>query len=726
MKRAMMTGAAIAALSAGVAWAQPVAQPWMNPKLSPDRRADLLVDQMTEPEQLSLVVTEIAQLMRIRPAGVPTSAGYLPGIERLGIPPLFESDASLGIANATRKNDDATALPSGPAIAATFDPDLAFAAGAMIGLEARQKGFNVLLAGGVNLVRDPRGGRGFEYLGEDPLLAGVIDGAAVRGVQSQGVISTVKHFALNDQETSRMALDVRIDPAAARESDLLAFEIAIEEGKPGSVMCAYQKVAGAYACENDTLLNGVLKKDWAWPGFVMSDWGAVHSVLAANAGLDQESGKPLDKTMWFEAPLKSAVTRNEVLPGRLRDMAQRVLRSMFAEGLFDRPLTPGGLDTAVDAKVAQRVAEGGIVLLKNDGSLLPLTAGKIAVIGGHADVGVISGGGSSQVIPLGSLRLPAPKGAPPWGQGMIFHPSSPLKAIAARNAQSMFVDGADPAAAAALAKNADVAIVFATQWSTEGADVEMSLPIGQDALISAVAAANPHTVVVLETGGPVLMPWLDKVGAVIEAWYPGSGGGEAIARVLYGEVGPSGRLPETFPAGEAELPRPQLPGAKPTGSGLLTGPDAAPITVSYDEGSDVGYRWFAHTGAKPLFPFGYGLTYTGFRYDNLKVAGGDTVRVSFTLTNTGGRAGTETAQAYLMAEPGRSQERLVGWTRVTLKPGQSRRVRIAAPARLLASWSEADHAWLVAGGAYRVAVGPNAGEAPLTGEASVRAARLNP
>jgi beta-glucosidase len=728
MAKAFLAGAATAALMAGWAQAAPPAHPWMNPKLSPDRRAELLVDQMSLEEQLSLVTTDVPLFMKNRPPEVPFSAGYMRPIPRLGVPALYESDASLGVANAGRKNDDATALPSGPAIAATFDPDLAFAGGAMIGKEARQKGFNVLLAGGVNLVRDPRGGRGFEYLGEDPLLAGTMDGAAVRGVQSQGVISTIKHYALNDQETARMALDVRIDPAAARESDLLAFEIAVEEGKPGSVMCAYQKVAGSYACENDALLNAVLKKDWAWPGFVMSDWGAVHSVVAANAGLDQESGKQIDqmasKNIWFEGPLNSAVSRNEVLPSRVRDMARRILRSMFAEGLFDRPLAPGGLDTAADAKVAEQVAESGAVLLKNDGDLLPLAGRKIVVIGGRADVGVLSGGGSSQVIPLGSTHDKFPKGAPPWGQGIIWHPSSPLKAIQARRADTAFVDGADPAAAAALAKQADVAVVFATQWSTEGADVEMSLPGGQDALIAAVAAANPHTVVVLETGGPVKMPWLANVGAVLEAWYPGSGGGEAIARLLLGEAAPSGRLPETFPASEAQLPRPELPGAKPTGSGLLAGPDNAPITVTYDEGSDVGYRWFRRAGSKPLFPFGWGLTYTQFRYGGLKVAGGDTVKLSFTLTNSGSRPGTETAQAYVMSEPGRPQQRLIGWRRVTLKPGESRAVSITAPARLLASWS--GDGWRVAGGDYGVAVGPDAADAALTGQASVKAATLKP
>jgi len=734
MKQTLMTAAAIAAFVAGTASADPPARPWMSPGLTPDRRADLLLDQMTLDEELSLVAGDVPELMKARPPGVQTSAGYIAGVPRLGVPPLFESDASLGVANAGRKSDDAVALPSGLAIAATWSPDLAHAGGAMIAREAREKGFNVLLAGGANLVRDPRGGRGFEYLGEDPLLAGVMDGAAVRGVQSEGVISTVKHFALNDQETGRMALDARIGEAAFRESDLLAFEIAIEQGQPGSVMCAYNRVGGVYACENPDLLNGVLKRDWSWPGWVMSDWGAVHSVGAANAGLDQESGKQIDKItggghIWFDAPLAAAVASGEVSKTRVRDMAHRLLRAMFAEGLFDRPLTPGGLDTAADAAVAEQVAEDGLVLLKNDGALLPLAAhaGRIAVIGGHADAGVLSGGGSSQVIPLGAVRLPAPKGAPFWTGGVIYHPSAPLEAIRARaGGEVSYSDGRDPAAAAALARSANVAIVFVGQWATEGADVSLSLPDGQDALIAAVAAANPRTIVVLETGGPVLTPWLGQVPAVIEAWYPGSRGGEAIARLLFGETDPSGRLPVTFPAGEAQLPRPVVPGAQPTGSGLLTGSDSKPMTVDYTEGSDVGYRWFARAGETPRFPFGYGLTYTRFRYGGLKVAGGAGLQVSFEVTNMGVRAGVETAQAYLTAEPSRRQERLIGWARVALKPGESRRVTLTAPPRLLADWNEADHGWRIAPGLYRVAVGPDAATPSLTGAAEVRAARLKP
>ncbi|MDB5477000.1 MAG: glycosyl hydrolase, partial [Phenylobacterium sp.] len=538
------------------------AQPWMNPKLSPDRRADLVIGQMSLDEQIGLLHGVFPRLMAKPPAGAIQAAGYVPGLPRLGIPALTETDASLGIANAGRKDDDATPLPSGVALAATWDAKTAFASGAMIGKQARQKGFNVLLAGGVNLLRDPRNGRNFEYLGEDPLLAGTLAGASIDGIQSNHIVSTIKHFAINDQETGRMVLSAEIDEAAFRESDLLAFEIAIETGHPGSVMCAYNRVGGTYACENPFLLTDVLRTDWRYSGWVMSDWGAVHGVGAAKAGLDQQSGQQLDKKVFFDAPLKAAVQSGEVPAGRVREMTHRLLRSMFAAGLFEHPIQAGGLDTAADSLVAGHAAEQGIVLLKNERGLLPLAAGarRILVVGGHADVGVISGGGSSQVIPPGSVRFPPPKGAPLWGEGQMYHPSAPLAAIKARapGGEVTFNDGADPAAAAALARNADVVVVFATQWSSEGMDVSMTLPGEQDALIAAVAAANPRTVVVLETGGPVLMPWRDRAGAILEAWYPGARGGEAIAKVLFGQVFPLGRLTMTFPASEGQRARPTL------------------------------------------------------------------------------------------------------------------------------------------------------------------------
>jgi beta-glucosidase len=727
----------LAAAVAVAACAAPAGRAWMNRGLTADARAELILRRMSLDEQIALLTGDVPQMMKNRPPGVTTSAGYVAGVPRLGIPALAETDASLGVANAGRSHDDAVALPSGLAIAATWNPQLAFQGGAMIGKEARRKGFNVLLGGGVNLVREPRNGRNFEYLGEDPLLAGEMDGAAVRGVESQGVISTIKHFALNDQEVGRMVLDAHIDEASFRESDLLAFEIAIEAGQPGSVMCAYNRVGGPFACEDDALLNGVLKRDWGYRGWVMSDWGAVHSTASANAGLDQESGKELDTLVSghtsFDAPLSAAVARGEVSPARVRDMARRILRGMFSAGLFDRPpAAPGGLDTASDTAVARRVAEQAIVLLVNRGGLLPLAAKarRIAVIGGHADAGVFSGGGSSQVTPLGSTRLPAPKGAPFWIGGMFLHPSSPLAAIRARagDAQVVYSDRQDPPAAAALARGADVAIVFADQWATEGADVSLTLPGGQDRLIAAVAAANPRTIVVLETGGPVLMPWLDKVGAVLEAWYPGSGGGEAIAEVLFGQVDPSGRLPVSFPASEAELPRPQLPGARAAGDGgMLVEASAKPFRVDYTEGSDVGYRWYGETGAKPLFPFGYGLSYSHFRYGGLKVSGGaGALTVSFEVANTGERPGTETAQAYLLAEPSRRQQRLIGWSRVTLAPGERRQVVITAPPRLLANWSVGEHRWRIETGSYRLAVGPDAATPTLTATARLSGSTLAP
>ncbi|HLZ77393.1 beta-glucosidase [Phenylobacterium sp.] len=723
---------AAALLLAAPAVAQAAGQPWMNRKLSPDARADLVLAKLSLDQQIALLHGSMPVFMGAKkPANVQISAGWLPGVPELNIPDLTESDASLGVASAGRKDDDATPLPSGLALAATWDPKTAYASGAMIGKEARQKGFNTLLAGGVNLLRDPRNGRNFEYLGEDPLLAGTLDGASIAGIQSNHIVSTIKHFALNDQETGRMVLDGQIDEAAFRESDLLAFEIAIEAGHPGSVMCAYNRVGGTYACENPFLLTDVLRKDWNYPGWVMSDWGAVHGVAAAKAGLDQESGQQLDKQVFFDAPLKAAVASGEVSKARIHEMAHRYLRSLFAAGAVDHPVVAGGLDTAADGLVAGRAEEQAIVLLKNDTNLLPLmkTAKKIAVIGGHADIGVISGGGSSQVIPPGSITYPKPKGAPQWGGGQVYTPDAPLKAIAARagGAQVAFNDGADPASAAALAKASDVVVVFATQWSTEGMDIAMKLDGDQDRLIAAVAAANPRTVVVLETAGPVAMPWRDRTAAILEAWFPGARGADAIAKVLFGEVDPQGRLPVSFPASEAQLARPVLPGSDQDAVETLTpGAGPKPFDVRYTEGSNVGYRGYAKSGEKPLYPFGYGLSYTVFRYSGLKVTGGKTLTASFTVANVSNVAGTDTPQVYLTAGPKRTQQRLIGWSKVALKPGEARVVTVTAPARMLANWDAGAHGWKVDGGAYKVTVGPDAATVALKGSATVAAAKLKP
>jgi beta-glucosidase len=689
----------------------------------PDARAEALLDQMTLDEQIGLLSGHMPSVLKPRPEGVQRSAGWVPGLKRLGIPDLFETDASLGVSAAGRRDDLATALPSGLALASSWSPELAEEAGAMIGGEARAKGFNCLLAGGVNLTREPRNGRNFEYLGEDPLLAGVLCGASIKGIQSQHIVSTIKHFALNSQETGRMVMSARLEEAAFRESDLLAFQIAIEAGDPGSVMCAYNRVDGTYASENAWLLTDVLRGDWGYKGWVMSDWGAVHSAArAANAGLDQQSGREFDVQPFFVGPLKDAVVAGEVTTARIREMAHRYLRSMLACGVFEHPVSNGTPDLAAGAVVTRKAAEAGIVLLKNDG-VLPLEGVRsIAVIGGKADIGVMSGGGSSQVVPQGSTRFDPPPGAPRWTAGVIYQPDPPLEAIRARaaNVQVTFGDGSDPARAAKMAAESDVAIVFAVEWATEAMDTTLVLPDGQDALIAAVAAANRQTVVVLETGNPVFMPWLGDVSAVVEAWYPGSEGGKAIAAVLFGDVNPSGRLPITFPASTEQLAHEALPGRDlPI---VNDRGDTPPFDVDYVEGADVGYRWYARTGARPLFPFGFGLSYTAFGYANLAVDG---TSVSFDVTNTGSRTGVEVAQLYLTGAPGRTGQRLLGWARVALAAGETRRATVAANPRLLADWSLEARAFVIAGGEYEVAVGPDAATRALEGAMTLLSGRAD-
>jgi len=721
-------GAAAAALLCWACAAAYAEQPWLDARRSPDERAALAVAAMTLDEKIGLLHGPMA-LPYSRPNGEPVpvpaaaipAAGYVPGVRRLGIPALFETDASVGVTNPNgiRPGDVATALPASLALSATFDPALSYRAGALVGGEAHAKGFNVLLGGGMNLTRDPRNGRNFEYLGEDPLLASRMAGAAVRGTQDQHVISTLKHFALNANETNRHTLDARIDRQALRESDLLAFELAIESGSPGSVMCSYNKVNGDYACGNGWLLNRVLKKDWRYAGWVMADWGATHGVADAAHGLDQESGDQLDDAVWFGAPLKAAVQAGSIRRARIDDMAHRILRSMFAVGLVEHPPVKTAIDYPAHAALALEIAQAGIVLLKNESELLPLKphAPRIAVIGGNADSGVLSGGGSSQVTPSNGTPARIPIGGN--GDGALvrtawFDPSSPVKEIQAASPQSevLYDAGAIPAAAAALAARSDVAIVFVTRHECEGFDSpDLTLPFGQDGLIEAVANANPHTVVVLETGNPVTMPWLDHVAAVLAAWYPGQEGGRAIADVLFGAVNPAGRLPITFPRHDSDLARPALPN--------LGRADGAAVSIDYTEGADVGYRRFARLGIAPLFAFGFGLSYTHFEYDNLTVTGGRTLSVSFDVRNTGARAGADVPQVYLTAAAGTPVFRLIGFERVMLEAGAVRRVTLEADPRLLAFYDERRGKWDAKRGIYRVGVGRSADDVSLRGEAGV-------
>ena len=723
-------------LNPAMAQSDAKAHPWMNPKLSPDERATMVVKQMTLDEKITLLHgTGMEGLSPMSPLAAQSNgcAGYVVGIPRLRIPGIQMCDAAYGVRMSAANGRYSTALPSDVAGAASWDLDAAYEYGALIGRELRAQGYNMSLGGGVNLTREPRNGRTFEYMGEDPVLAGKMVGSAIKGLQAQHVLGDIKHYALNDQESGRNAVNVNIDKRSARESDLLAFEIGIQESDVAAVMCSYNRVHGEYACENKYLLNDVLKKDWNFKGFVLTDWGGAHGVAKASAaGLDHEE----PGWIFYGEELKKAVQSGKEPQAELDDHVGRILRSMFATGVIDYPPEKSVVDVIGGLEIAQRIAEQGTVLLKNEGSLLPLDAGKlhsIAVIGPHADVGMISGGGSAQVDPpVGNAILPPGKGQTRWLEPVWF-PTSPLKAIRSKApvANVQFDSGADPAKAATLAKSADVAIVFAYQWESEGMDLDnLSLPEHQDDLIAKVAAANPHTVVVLETGGPVTMPWVGQAGAILEAWYAGSHGADAVANLLFGEANPSAKLPLTFPRNEADLPHPTV--VQPPHESLPdeTKPEVwkqiaaglAPFQVTYDEGVKVGYKWYDAENKPVLFPFGFGLSYTTYSYSNLKVAPGKNPRVTFTVTNSGSRAGAEVAEVYasLPAAAAEPPKRLVGWSKVKLNPGESKEVAVDVDAKYLSIFNVEKNGWQLLPGEYTFLVGGSSQELPLKDTVSLK------
>lgn len=681
-----------------------------------DQRADSLLSQMTLDEKVQLVHGGVLPPNTPTPRG---GAGWVPGIPRLGIPDLYLADGSVGVGNGAGQ---ATALPSSIASAAAWDLNLAYKYGQVIGAEMRALGMNVNLGGNVNLGREPRNGRTFETKGEDPILAGKINAAHVRAIQDQHIIGGIKHFALNDQETGRTLADVRVDERAARETDLLAFEIALKESNVQSVMCSYNLLSGTYACENPHLLNEVLKGDWGFKGFVMSDWWATHSTAAAAlAGLDQEQPNAT-----FFGSLKQAVQSGQVPQPRLDDMVRRILHAMYEVGLFDHPEAMGPIDTAADQAVAREVEEQGAVLLKNAANQLPLNAAavkSIAVIGSHADIGVLSGGGSAQVIPTGGPALNEGVPCPPCWAPVIWDPSSPLKAIQAKapNAMVRFDAGTNLLTATALAGSSDVAIVFVSQWASEDKDLPSlnftdlihKTPIDQDALVAAVAAANPRTIVVLENGGAQVMPWLNSVGAVLEAWYPGQRGGEAIANILFGSVNPSGKLPMTFPGSVNDLPHPTI--ASPPNSSTI-------FPLNYSEGLNVGYKWFDANNLTPLFPFGFGLSYTTFSFSGLAMpntASSPSFDVIIDVTNTGFVAGAEVMQVYLALPPalGEPPRRLVAWKKVFLQPGERQHLILtidgADSSHPLSYWDTSSHGWQIAPGEHSVYIGTSSSPSGL-------------
>jgi beta-glucosidase len=723
------------ALLAQAPAASPAAgKPWMNPSLDPDTRADLMIHEMTLDEKIQLVHGIGWGVLRggaVVPPGDNGGAGMVVGIPRLGLPDINLADSAVGARGAARDSRYATLLPSVIGMAASWDDKAAHLYGQVIGRELRDQGYNMSIGGGVDLIREPRNGRNFEYASEDPLLSGIMVGHLAMGVQTQQVMGDIKHYILNDQETGRNTLDAVLNKRALQETDGLAFNIAIHLAKPAGVMCSYNKVNGTYACENDYTLNQVLKKDWGFKGFVLSDWDGTHStVKAAMAGLDMEQ----PGIIYFGDKLKEAVQQGQVPMSRLDDMVHRIVRSMFAVGVIDNPPSPRRVTNPFQGRDdARHIESEGIVLLQNKGGILPLAPEKmkkIVLIGAHADVGVLSGGGSAQVDAPGGNALDHKPGGSPWNHEIYF-PSVPMgavKELADPAASITFNPGTDAASAAAAAQGADVVLFFADQWMSEGMDrPTLALPHGQDAIISAVAAANPNTIVILETGGPVSMPWAPQVAGILESWFPGIGGAEAIADVLFGRVNPSGKLPVTFAASESQLPHPKVTGlTENTKNNGMNGAEANQeknFTVDYNvEGMAVGYKWFQEKNETPLFPFGFGLSYTKFAYSNLKLkqaAGG--LAVTFDLQNTGSLAGDEIAEVYvtLPGDTGEPFRKLAGFKRVPLAPGASASVEMPINAMVASTYSVDQSTFQQPRGSYLIEVGGSSNDLPLHTELRV-------
>jgi beta-glucosidase len=722
----VLAGATLAAAQlvavAGTASAMPAAQrfpancPWLDTHKSAAQRARLLLDASTLDQKLRWLDEQAANSPTQTSFGTGTNVVTYP-VQVPCTPTVVYTDGP----DYVRGTTGATVYPAQLALAASWSTQLAYAKGKSQADEAFRAGKNVILGPGVSSSRTPLAGRTPEYLGEDSLLSGDLAAADIDGIQngnpSEPVMSVVKHYVANEQELDRQTSSSNMDGRTLREVYNLPFEIAVSKGDPGGVMCSYNQVNGVYACENPILTN-VLKGSDDFDGYVVSDFGAVHSTgPSLTAGLDQELNRP---RFFSPANINAAVDAGQVTTAAIDAAASRVVRAYISAGLFDHPLpaTPSTApSTPANQAVSEQIAERGTVLLKNADNALPLTssASTIAVIGQTASNTPTDGVSAATVCAEGGV----------FQRGnACANPVAPLDAITARAAQAgatvTYDSGADPSAAATVASSAKVAIVFGYAKQGEGADrTALSLDGNGESLISAVAAANPNTIVVLETGTAVTMPWLNQVKSVIEAWYPGDQQGTALARLLFGDANFSGRLPMTFPASLADTPAStpaQYPGTFADGSTTRVPGDTAIRQVSYSEGLAVGYKWYERESIRPLFPFGYGLSYTGFEYGPLRVTpstsdGHRQVTVSFEVRNNGTRSGTETPQVYLTLpdttnEPG---QRLVGFDQVTLAPGHAERVSIkiapSAADHPLSYWDTTSHAWETAPGTYEVHVG---------------------
>ena len=672
---------------------------WCNTSLTPDDRASLLLAVLTQDEKITLL-----------------TGG---AVARVDIPALKFTDGGVGAGGLGAGSGQATGLPAGTALAAGFDPAMALAYGAVVGNEVKGRGFDGVYGPNMNLMRTPLGGRTFEAYGEDPYLSSRMAVGWIRGAQAEGVIADAKHYAVNNQEGylgvppvfgllgSRSFVDVTIDERTLRETELQAFEASVNEADVATLMCSYNKVRGVYVCENRHLLTEILKDEWGFDGFVVSDFLAAHNTIDnMNNGMDYDIASSA-----YNSPLVTlALASGQVSQATLDEHVHRILRTLFKFGFFDRAGyvdDVSQIDQPAHALVARTIAERGVTLLRNDG-ILPLdpsTVKSIAVIGGAANR-YIRGSGSSQVS--------------------AFHTVTPLRGITDRAGSAISVrynDGTLPLLAAIDAAGADVAIVVAADTETEGSDktcmsldcpgvglpdahdganMQYTLP-GQEALIRAVAAANPNTIVVLETADPVLTPWRDCVAALLEAWYPGQEGGTAIARVLFGDVDAGGRLPVTFPKRYRDTP---------TGDDLEKYPGIGE-SETYKEGVLVGYRWYDWQGIEPAYPFGYGLSYTTFSYHDLAVqpaVPGPGATVTVQVTNTGGRAGIAVPELYVgLPEPApgvvQPPWQLKGFAHLALDPGATELVTFTLGVRDLSYWDVGSGSWVVAPGCYGIMIG---------------------
>ncbi|HEX3708144.1 MAG TPA: glycoside hydrolase family 3 C-terminal domain-containing protein, partial [Mycobacteriales bacterium] len=708
-------------------------RPWCNTTLSPDRRADLLQKRMTTTEKIDFLNGVVP--------GV--HAGESMAIPRLGIPAVNYTDGPVG---AHPSSGEATALPIPMALAATFDPQDAYRYGKEIATEAKHKGDDVVFGPTVNLMRTPEGGRTYEAYGEDPFLVANTAVGWIDGAQSTGVLADVKHFAENNQEGqlgaapltgtdgSRILVDANVSPRVMHENELEPFEAAVKMAHVATVMCAYNRVNGAFSCSNSYLLQRTLEKQWGFKGYVLSDYGAAHSTVGnLNHGLDFEPSFAVtipSLSSYFAPEIQVALATHLVTMSTIDGHIHRILRTWFAYGIFDRPpfrISAALTNKHADARTAEQVEQSAAVLLKNSRHLLPLHASKvhsIAVIGQYADK-FVTGGGSGDVHPYSTVTTL---------QGI-------RRALRGHHATIRYAEGKDIAAAVAAAKASKYAVVVVGDVESEGQDksciglncvsdlTESTVPTNtypcsipncppnagdETALIKAVAAANPRTIVVLETGAPVLTDWRGKVPALLEAWYPGEQGGTAIANLLLGKADPAGRLPATFPNSASQLPTAGSPASYP-GLG---------VEEYYSEGLDVGYRWYLAHHLTPAYPFGYGLSYTSFRFSQLAVTtrprggAGTIATVSVRVTNTGTRSGRAVPELYLALPQSKAVPepplQLRGYQGVTLAPGHSTMVTFPLNARSFAHYDAAKDTWQVRrAGCFGVRVGSSVNSLPL-------------